>query len=143
MMFTGMSFPNLDSKGRVVLPQKFREQLGETFYITAGFDNDFPCVQIMSAEQFEHLLSQIRELPASKALKLQYSIIAPSEEVSVNAQGRLQIPQALRESAGLTKELAILGMDKRIEIWDKATYDAFMKKQREESYLDALELLRL
>ncbi|MBQ2825422.1 MAG: division/cell wall cluster transcriptional repressor MraZ [Clostridia bacterium] len=143
MMFTGMSFPNLDSKGRVVLPQKFREQLGETFYITAGFDNDFPCVQIMSAEQFEHLLSQIRELPASKALKLQYSIIAPSEEVSVNAQGRLQIPQALRESANLTKELAILGMDKRIEIWDKATYDAFMKKQREESYLDALELLRL
>lgn len=143
MMFTGMSFPNLDSKGRVVLPQKFREQLGETFYITAGFDHEFPCVQIMSAEQFEHLLAQIRELPASKALKLQYSIIAPSEEVSVNAQGRLQIPQALRESANLTKELAILGMDKRIEIWDKATYDAFMKKQREESYLDALELLRL
>lgn len=143
MMFTGMSFPNLDSKGRVVLPQKFREQLGETFYITAGFDHEFPCVQIMSSEQFEHLLAQIRELPASKALKLQYSIIAPSEEVSVNAQGRLQIPQPLRESANLTKELAILGMDKRIEIWDKATYDAFMKKQREESYLDALELLRL
>lgn len=143
MMFTGMSFPNLDSKGRVVLPQKFREQLGETFYITAGFDHEFPCVQIMSASQFEHLLAQIRELPASKALKLQYSIIAPSEEVSVNAQGRLQIPQALRESANLTKELAVLGMDKRIEIWDKATYDAFMKKQREESYLDALELLRL
>ena len=143
MMFTGMSFPNLDSKGRVVLPQKFREQLGETFYITAGFDHEFPCVQIMSASQFEHLLAQIRELPASKALKLQYSIIAPSEEVSVNSQGRLQIPQALRESANLTKELAVLGMDKRIEIWDKATYDAFMKKQREESYLDALELLRL
>lgn len=143
MMFTGMSFPNLDSKGRVVLPQKFREQLGETFFITAGFDKDFPCVQIMSREQFEHLLSQIRELPASKALQLQYSIIAPSEEVSVNAQGRLQIPQALRESANLIKEVAVLGMDKRIEIWDKATYDAFMKKQREESYLDALELLRL
>ena len=143
MMFTGMSFPNLDSKGRVVLPQKFREQLGETFYITAGFDHEFPCVQIMSASQFEHLLAQIRELPASKALKLQYSIIAPSEEVSVNAQGRLQIPQALRESANLIEELAVLGMDKRIEIWDKATYDAFMKKQREESYLDALELLRL
>ena len=143
MMFTGMSFPNLDSKGRVVLPQKFREQLGETFYITAGFDHEFPCVQIMSASQFEHLLAQIRELPASKALKLQYSIIAPSEEVSVNAQGRLQIPQALRESANLIKELAVLGMDKRIEIWDKATYDAFMKKQREESYLDALEILRL
>jgi len=89
------------------------------------------------------LLSRIRELPASKALQLQYSIIAPSEEVNVNAQGRLQIPQALRESANLTKEVAVLGMDKRIEVWDKATYDAFMKKQREESYLDALELLRL
>lgn len=97
MMFTGMSFPNLDSKGRVVLPQKFREQLGETFYITAGFDHEFPCVQIMSASQFEHLLAQIRELPASKALKLQYSIIAPSEEVSVNAQGRLQIPGSERK----------------------------------------------
>lgn len=142
-MFIGRSFPNLDSKGRVVLPQKYREQLGEVFYVTSGFDQYFPCIQIMPADYFEYLIEQTRLLPAKSALQLHYSIISPAEEASVNAQGRLQIPQQLRESAGLSKELVVLGMDKRIEIWDKATYDAFMKKQREESYMDALELLRL
>ncbi len=142
-MFTGMTFQTLDAKGRVTLSQKFRDELGESFYVTSGFDKDFRCVQIMSAKQFDRLLSQIRELPARTALQLQYVLISPATEVSCNAQGRVQIPQALRDSAKLSKDLVVLGMDTRIEVWDKAVYNEFMDKQMQESFQDALELLRL
>ncbi len=142
-MFTGMTFQTLDAKGRVTLSQKFRDELGESFYVTSGFDKDFRSVQIMSCEQFNRLLAQIRELPARTALQLQYVLISPATEVSANAQGRVQIPQALRDSANLKKDLVVLGMDTRVEVWDKETYDAFMQKQMQESFDDALELLRL
>lgn len=142
-MFTGMTFQTLDAKGRVTLSQKFRDELGESFYVTSGFNKDYRSVQIMSCEQFNRLISQIRELPAKTAFQLQYILISPATEVSANAQGRVQIPQALRESAKLTKDLVVLGMDTRVEVWDKEVYDAFMEKQMQESYDDALELLRL
>ncbi len=142
-MFTGITFQTLDAKGRVTLSQKFRDELGESFYVTGGFDKDFRSVQIMSCEQFNRLLSQIRELPARTALQLQYVLISPATEVSANAQGRVQIPQALRDSANLKKDLVVLGMDTRVEVWDKETYDAFMQKQMQESFDNALELLRL
>ncbi|MBQ3073638.1 MAG: division/cell wall cluster transcriptional repressor MraZ [Ruminococcus sp.] len=142
-MFTGMTYQSLDAKGRVTLSQKFRDELGESFYVTSGFDKDFKCVQIMSAKQFDRLLSQIRELPARTALRLQYILISPATEVSANAQGRVQIPQALRDNANLKKDIVVLGMDTRVEVWDKDVYDEFMNKQMQESFDDALELLRL
>ncbi|MBQ9742585.1 MAG: division/cell wall cluster transcriptional repressor MraZ [Ruminococcus sp.] len=142
-MFTGMLFQSLDTKGRVVLPQKFRDELGESFFVTSGFNKDYRCIQILSCEQFDRLRTQIRELPADKALQLQYVLISPATEVSPNSQGRVQIPQALRDFAGLSKELVVLGMDTRVEVWDKETYDKFMNKQMQESFADALELLRL
>ena len=74
-MFLGTSNHNVDSKGRIVLPAKFRDELGEAFYITRGFGN--PCVQVMSTEQFERISQNIMELPADKAMALQYSFTAP------------------------------------------------------------------
>ena len=142
-VFTGITYQSMDSKGRVILPQKFREELGENFYVTNGFNEKFRCIQIMSTEQFDRLRNQIRELPAASALRLQYILVAPATEVSPNSQGRVQIPQALREGAGFKKELVVLGMDTRIEVWDKEAYDEFMAQTMQESFSEALELLRL
>lgn len=142
-MFTGITYQSMDSKGRVILPQKFREELGESFYVTNGFNDNYRCLQIMSCEQFDRLRSQIRELPAARALKLQYILVAPATEVAPNSQGRVQLPQALREGAGFKKELVVLGMDTRVEVWDKEAYDAFMAQTMQESFAEALELLRL
>ena len=138
-MFSGTSFNSIDSKGRIVLPLKFREELGEVFYITKGFAD---CLQVLSIQQFEHLREQIRQLPANKALSLQYVIISPATEVSPNAQGRISIPQTLREWAGLDKDAVVVGMDTRVEIWDKAKFDAFMEIQQA-NISDALEILML
>lgn len=139
-MFSGTDVYNIDAKGRMVLPVRFREELGETFYVTSGFNT---CVQIMSEAEFENLIERIRELPADKALSLQYLLISPASKVSVNAQGRIQIPQKLREDSGLKKEVVLVGMDKRIEVWDSETFDQFIQKQKQNSFKEALELLRL
>ena len=139
-MFLGTSDHHLDSKGRVILPTEFREQLGESFYITMGFNR---CAQVMSTEEFDRLREQIRLLPADKALSLQYLLISPAKEVSPNSQGRIMIPQKLREDAGLSAEVTVVGMDTRIEIWDKTAFAVFMEQQKRASVEEALELLRL
>ena len=139
-MFLGTSDHNLDQKGRVILPLRFRQELGESFYITMGFER---CVQAMPIDEFDRLRSQIRQLPADKALSLQYLLISPAVLVSPNSQGRVSIPQKLREDAGLEGEVTVVGMDSRVEIWDKETFERFMEQRKQESMKDALELLRL
>ena len=101
------------------------------------------CVQVMSVAEFDRLRDQIRQLPADKALSLQYLLISPAKLVSPNSQGRISIPQKLREDAGLSGEVTVVGMDTRVEIWDKATFTAFMEEQKQASVKEALELLRL
>lgn len=139
-MFSGTTNQTIDSKGRIILPSKFREELSDTVYVTSGFEN---CVQILSVEQFEHLREQIRQLPADKALSLQYVLISPATLVNVSSQGRVMIAQKLREDASLDKDIVVVGMDNRIEVWDKDTFEAFIEKQKTESVKEALELLRL
>ena len=139
-MFLGTTDHNLDAKGRVILPTHFREELGENFYITMGFNR---CVQVLSEAQFDRLCDQIRQLPADKALSLQYLLISPAKLVTPNSQGRVSIPQKLREDAGLNGEVTVVGMDTRVEIWDKATFTVFMEQQKQSSVKEALELLRL
>lgn len=139
-MFSGTTNQTIDPKGRFILPSKFREELSSAVYVTSGFEN---CVQILSPEQFDRLREQIRQLPADKALSLQYILISPATEVSVSAQGRVMIPQKLREDASLTKDIVVVGMDTRIEVWNKENFEAFIEKQKKESVKEALELLRL
>ncbi len=139
-MFSGTSIHSIDSKGRIVLPQDFREQLGESFYVTSGFNK---CVQILSVEEFDRLREQIRLLPADKALSLQYVLISPATLVSPNSQGRVTISQKLREDSCLKKDVVVVGMDTRIEVWDKEEFDMFIEKQKQDSLKEALELLRL
>ena len=138
-MFSGTSTHSIDSKGRIVLPARFREELGESFYVAKGF---FDCVQVLSLEEFENLRNTIKSLPAQSALALQYAIISTAVEVTPNSQGRVPIPQNLREMAQLSKDAVVVGMDRRIEIWDKDKFDEFMKANQP-AVISALEMLSL
>lgn len=131
-MFSGMSNNSIDSKGRIVLPAKFREQLGETFYIARGFSNR--CVQVMSVSEFEQYSQKIRQLPGDQSLVMQYTFIATATEVSANAQGRVMIPQELREFAKLEDSAKVIGMINRVEIWNKQAFEEYL-----ESKTDVLE----
>lgn len=128
-MFSGRSSHTIDSKGRIVLPAKFREGLGEVFYIAKGFNAK--CVQVLSVDEYKRISASISELPAEQAMAMQYTFTATAETVSPNAQGRIMIPQTLREEAGLESEALVLGMDKRIEIWSKKNYEQFIVYQHE------------
>ncbi len=139
-MFLGMTDVRTDAKGRVILPKSYRDELGERFYITAGFDR---CAQVLSVDAFDRLREQIRALPADKALALQYLVISPAVAVSPNAQGRVMIPQKLREELSLEGELTVVGMDTRIEIWNRDAFARFMEQHKQQSVREMLELLRL
>ena len=139
-MFSGMSINSIDSKGRVVLPAKFREELGESFYVARGFKGG--CVQVMSAQTFGEISEAIMSLPADKAMALQYVFTATAVEVTPNAQGRVIIPQALREYADLGSEALVIGMNNRVEIWSKPRFDSFLAANQG-TIDEALGLLRL
>lgn len=136
-MFSGTTFQSIDAKGRIVLPARFREQLGETFIISKGFSK---CVQVLSLDEFENLRNSIKSLPAKNATALRYHVIATAVEVTPNAQGRVSIPQSLREIASLDKEAAVVGMDNRIEIWNKDKFDVMMNES-EQALDEALGML--
>lgn len=138
-MFSGMSVHSVDAKGRIVLPQRFREALGEEFYVTNGFSNN---IQIMSVEEFNRLKDQIRELPAKSAMALQYVLLSAATLVSPNSQGRIQLPQKLREDSAIEGEAVVVGMDTRIEVWNKERFDRFIDDKKKDLD-DALSLLRI
>lgn len=137
-MFSGMSNHSIDSKGRIVLPAKFREELGESFYLARGFGNC--CVQVLSKQQFDEISAKINALPIKKAMALQYVFTATAVEVTPNAQGRVIIPQTLREFASLEGEALVIGMNTRLEIWSKQKFDSFMASQ-DDIIGEALNLL--
>lgn len=139
-MFSGMSNHSIDAKGRIVLPAKFREELGESFYLARGFGNK--CIQVMSKEQFDAISAKILELPANKAMALQYIFTATAVEVSPNAQGRVIIPLALREFAEVQSDAVVIGMNNRLEIWNKDRFDSFMESQQD-VVAEAMNLLKL
>lgn len=139
-MFSGMSNHSIDLKGRIVLPAKFREELGETFFIAKGFGNS--CIQAMSKEVFEHFSTQIMQLPAKKAMLLQYTFTATAVEVTPNAQGRISLPQTLREFAKLDNEALVIGLNNRVEIWSKSVFDDYVNSQQDQ-LADALGSLTL
>ena len=139
-MFLGMSNHSIDSKGRIVLPAKFREELGDSFYLARGFGNK--CVQVVSTEQFNSICSKILELPADKAMVLQYTFTATAVEVTPNAQGRVIIPQTLREFSELDNNALVIGLGNRVEIWNKDRFDEYMAS-KQDTIDEALTMLKL
>lgn len=111
---------NIDAKGRMIFPVKFREELGEGFVVAKGLDN---CLNVYSKSDWEEFENKISSLP-SKARKMQ-RFFCDSTVCEPDVQGRIIIPNSLREYAGLTKEVTIVGMQRRAEIWDRAAWKRY------------------
>ena len=113
-MLRGEYGHTLDIKGRVNFPVKIRESLGERFIITRGLDN---CLFVYSSEGWQELEAKLRALPMSKSRDIQRFFFASAAEMEPDKQGRILIPQNLREYAGLEKDIVIIGVSERAEIW--------------------------
>ena len=115
-MLIGEYQHSLDDKGRVNFPARLREGLGARFIITKGLDN---CLFVYSEEEWKVLEDKIKALPLSKSRDVQRFFFAGASDVVPDKQGRVVIPANLREYAGLTKDVMVIGASVRAEIWDK------------------------
>lgn len=128
----GTYYHNIDAKGRMNFPTKLREVLGMSFFITKGLDN---CLTVYSKQSWDALMKKVSELPISKGRNVSRFLCSGATEVVADKQGRILIPQPLREFAGLDKDVAVIGAFDRAEIWDRAKWD----KQNTEFAQDSLE----
>ncbi|MDQ5983415.1 MAG: Transcriptional regulator MraZ [Eubacteriales bacterium SKADARSKE-1] len=139
-MLIGEYQHNIDAKGRVAVPTKFRDDLGSLFYITKGLDG---CLFLLSNEEWVRLENKVRSMPISKARGLQRFFFSGACEVQPDKQGRILIPQILREHANLIKDVTFIGTANRIEIWNTTRWTEVNSELTEESIAEAMDMLEL
>ena len=123
-MLKGEYSHNIDTKGRLIIPAKFRDDLGEHFVITKGMEN---CLYVYPEAEWNAFEEKLNALPTTtdkNARKFAYFFQGSATDGDLDKQGRTLIPANLREFAQLDKEVVFIGMGKRAEIWDKARWDA-------------------
>lgn len=117
-MFIGEYKHNLDDKGRLAVPAKFRSALNKSAVITRGLDK---CLFVFTASEWEELAQKIKALPMTQSNARAFSrlMFAGAVNVDLDSQGRVLIPEYLREYAGISKKAVIVGLFNRLEIWDE------------------------
>ncbi|HHU74405.1 MAG TPA: division/cell wall cluster transcriptional repressor MraZ [Clostridiales bacterium] len=120
-MFMGEFNHSIDAKGRIIIPSKFREVLGEQFVITLGLDG---CLFVYPNDEWQIFVEKLKKLPGTKeARQLHRYFLARAAACEADKQGRILIPANLRESAGLEKDIVFVGVLNKIEIWSKERWD--------------------
>lgn len=134
-MLLGEYKHNLDSKGRLAVPAKFREKLSPGAIITRGLDN---CLFVFGNKEWDALAQKLIALPLSQANSRAFSrlMLAGAMDVELDGQGRILIPDYLRTYASLKKETVIAGLYNRMEIWDRQNWERY--KQKTESASDEI-----
>ena len=127
-MFIGEYQHNLDAKGRIIIPSRFRDELHTTFILARGLDG---CLTIYSLKQWEKLFEEVNKLPTTKKAARQdiRMLTSTATECTLDNQGRIAVPSFLAKPVNITKECVVIGANDHIEIWDKATWESY--------YLDA------
>ena len=120
-MFMGEYNHSIDAKGRMIVPSKFREDMGEEIIITKGFDG---CLYGYNKEEWKNIEEKFKtvNLTSKEARKFLRFFFSGAASCEVDKQGRILIPPVLREYAGLDKEVVTAGVFTRIEIWDKSRW---------------------
>ena len=117
-MFMGEYSHSIDAKGRLIIPSKFREQLGEEFVLTKGLDG---CLFVFPNDEWKSFEEKLRALPLTNKSARTFSrfFVAGAASCELDKQGRILVPATLREFAGLEKDVVLTGNINRIEIWSK------------------------
>ena len=115
---TGEYMHSVDAKGRLFIPAKLREDLGTVFYVTVASDG---CLSAYSSDSWNQFLEKLKTLPLAKRKGMRW-FFANAAKCELDAQGRILLPQKLRDYAALTKEVAIIGVGDHAEIWDAAKW---------------------
>src|SRR5690625_2378306 len=123
-MFMGEFQHNIDSKGRIIVPAKFREELGETFVVTRGLDK---CLFVYPMDEWKALEEKLKKLPLTKrdARAFTRFFFSGAVECEVDKQGRINIPSTLITYASLEKECVVIGVSNRVELWSRPIWEEY------------------
>ena len=126
-MFMGEYLHSIDNKGRLILPAKFRDELGDTFIATKGLDN---CLFVYTRTEWAILEEKLKKLPLAKpeARAFVRFFFSGAAELDCDKQGRVLLPTNLREHARLEKDVVVIGVSTRIEVWDKTAWEEYNQK---------------
>lgn len=119
-MMLGTYRHSVDAKGRLFVPAKLKDALGEAFYVTISVD---PCLTIYTSEKLQKLLDRVDEMPMMQARRLR-GLFANVVRCEPDKQGRFLLPAELRQRAGISQDVTIIGQGSYAEIWDTKTYEA-------------------
>lgn len=129
-MFLGTYTPRLDEKSRLVLPARFREQLADGLVITKGHER---CLCVWPLTEFRSVTETLRRAPVTSKTARDYMrvLFAGASDEVPDRQGRVTVPQALRDYAGLVRECAVIGANNRVEVWDAVAWQRYLAGQED------------
>ncbi|KMK77110.1 division/cell wall cluster transcriptional repressor MraZ [Alkalihalobacillus pseudalcaliphilus] len=136
-MFMGEHRHNIDEKGRMIVPAKFRDNLGTSFVVTRGLDR---CLFVYPQEEWEKLEQKLKTLPFTKkdARAFTRFFFSGATECEIDKQGRINIAAPLRDYAQLVKECVIIGVSNRVEVWAKENWEEYFAES-EDSFSEIAE----
>ncbi len=135
---TGEYQHSLDNKGRLFIPAKLREELGEVFYITLSMDR---CLCVYSAESWQSFSEKVGAMPYVKQRRMR-PLFAHAAKCELDSQGRTIIPQQLRAYASLTKNVTVVGCNNHAELWDSDAWkEVYESESTPENIAAAMEEL--
>ena len=129
-MLMGEFHHNIDDKGRLIIPSKFRSELGERFIITKGLDK---CLFVYSLNEWNKIISKVSKLQFTKknVRAFERAFIGGASTIEFDRQGRINITSPLVHYANISKECVIIGVNERLEIWSKENFENYMKENEE------------
>lgn len=136
-MFLGTHTPRLDDKGRLFLPAKFRDKLAGGLVVTRGQER---CLYVFPMDEFEKITQKFQEAPTSSKAARDYMRVflsGASDEIP-DKQGRVTVPAALRQYAGLDRECTVIGTGSRVEVWDTTAWNDYLAST-EQAFADQSE----
>jgi len=141
-MFIGEYQHTIDEKGRLAMPVKFRAQMAEGAVVTKGLDN---CLSVYTTSEWEKLAEKLATMPLTQAASRAFTrmMLAGATQVLPDKQGRVNIPNYLREYAGLSGQVVVAGLYSRIEIWSQKGWQEYKTKTESDSSAIAEELSNL
>lgn len=138
-VFLGTFTPRLDDKGRLILPAKFRGRLASGLVATRGLDR---CVFLFPLDEFAVIHDRLRRAPLENKRARDYlrNFLGHAQDDIPDKQGRILLGSPLRRYAGLDREVAVVGMGSRVEIWDAATWEQYLEDGEEDYAATAAEV---
>ena len=126
-MFMGEYHHNIDDKGRLIIPSKFRNEPGEKFIVTRGLEE---CLFVYSISEWNEIINKLKQLPFTNkdARLFMRMFMSGATECELDKNGRINIPTTLAKYASLDKECVVIGVNERLEIWSSSKFDNFFNE---------------